>query len=125
MERQEGKRRQGERRQVEGRRRNEGRRQNEGRRRNEGQRQGRKQRRDRKRRRDGERRRNRATGGESPADLSPVLDIARYDERHHYGRHSVERRQERLADRRRKGEREPEAGSQPDERRYDRYGSQF
>ena len=36
--------------------------------------------------------------------LSPLLDIARYDERHHYGRHSIERRQEDQA--RRQAERE-------------------
>ena len=53
--------------------------------------------------------------------LSPLVDIARYDERHHYGRHSVERRQEKQAQRREKRE---ESTRKRMEKKHERsYGS--
>ena len=47
-----------------------------------------------------ERRSDRASDESRPRSLSPLMDIVRYDERHHYGRHSVERRQEKQGRRR-------------------------
>lgn len=90
-----------------------------------------------------DRRRDRTGGSDRPATeggrtelRDPLLEIARYDERHHYGRHSIERREERLVAQRRRQERLAEqrrrqegdlgagASSRSAERRHHRYGSQ-
>ena len=60
-----------------------------------------------------------ADGRERPKD--PLLDIARHDERHHYGRQSVEHRRERLNHQRRDDEDEQFLRSRTYSRR--RYGS--
>lgn len=55
--------------------------------------------------REGERRRERSSDGRRAEDLSPLQEIARYDEQHHYGRRSVEHR-EREQERRQDHDRE-------------------
>lgn len=74
------------------------------------------------RRQQEERQGNRSSGENRSHALSPLLDIARYDERHHYGRHSVERRQEDQA--RRRAEREEATRNRMAEQHERSYRSQ-
>lgn len=63
------------------------------------------------------------TDDERPGELSPLLEIVRHDEQHHYGRHSVERRQEEQPRRQRdRGEEEQTERRMRREQRGRSYG---